>query len=144
MKKLIVFMLLCSVAFGKIVIKDDCKVVSEQFIEHWESQYKDKNKEIHVLIKGSIGKEKPVVYGAEYIQSKDLGGKGSGIVILIIMDIKHLQVVTGDRVDEIFTDTQIDKLITRPMLKDLYKGDFELSIKNSINTSIKILNEVVK
>ena len=144
MRKLIVFMLLCSVVFGKIVIKDDCKVVSEQFIEHWESQYKDKNKEIHVLIKDSIGKEKPAVYGAEYIQSKDLGGKGSGIVILIIMDIKHLQVITGDRVDEVFTDTQIDKLVTKPMLSDLYNGNFELSIKNSINTSIKILNEVVK
>ena len=132
-------------SFGNIVIKDEVGLLSKDFVKQYESQYKGSKKEIHVLIKQTIGDVNPTVYGANYLQEDDLGRKhGSGIVILIDMNKRRLQVIIGNRVEESYTDSQIHNIITSNMLKLLKENKLENSIEFGIKESIKVLNEVVK
>ena len=143
--KFIIFLLISTLTFSKVVIKDEVGLLSKQFIKEQESEYKDKNKEIHVLIKESIGNQNQVVWGAEYLQSNDLGGKyGSGIVMLIIMDNKTIACVIGYRVEEFYTDTQIVNNITKPTASLFKEKLFKEGVTYCINVSKSILNEVIK
>ena len=142
--KFIIFMLISTLSFSKVVIKDEVGLLSKQFIKEQESEYKDNNKEIHVIIKESIGNQNPVVWGAEYLQSKDLGGKyGSAIVILHIIDKRWIQVVVGNRVEENFTDTQINTMITEKIYNMFKIGKFQEGYEIDIKSSKNILDKVV-
>lgn len=142
--KFIIFMIISTLTFSKVVIKDEVGLLSKNFIKTWNSKYKYKNKEVHVLIKKSIGNEKAVIYGSNYFRDNDLGGNGSGIVILIVMDIKRIQVITGTRIEEVYTDTEIVNLIVNPVFEMFKNGNMESGINIGILNSIKILDEVIK
>lgn len=144
-KILIGMVILTTMANANVKIIDEVGLLSKKFIKSQEKSFKDSKKEIVVLIKKGIGDANPAVYGAEYLQENDLGGKcGSGIVILHIIDKRWVQVVTGYKIEEKLTDSETDKLITEKILNKFKIGKFEEGYKAGIENSIKILNEVIK
>lgn len=143
MKKLIIFILICINCFATISIKDEENLLAKEFIKNWEAKYPSKEKEIVVIIKESIGEVKPIVYGSEYFEENDLGGKGSGVLILIYTKTPWIQVIIGYKVEEVFTDYEINKRIFSEMKPYFYK-DLQKSISIGVENSIKILDEVIK
>ena len=146
MKKIIlIWLVIVFSSFATVSIKDEANLCAKEFIKNWETKYPSKEKEIVVLTKKTIGKETPVVYGSNYFRENDLGGKnGTGVIILIIMDIRTIQVITGYKVEEIFTDYQTDVMITSKIIKNAKLGKYEEAINEGLLNSIKILDEVIK
>jgi len=142
-KIILMWLVIVFSSFATIKIDDETGVLSKDFIKNWEKQYTSKNKEIHVLVKESVGNVKPVIYGADYFDKNDLGGEGSGILILIYTKTPWIQVIIGYKVEELFTDYEINTRIFSEMKPYFYK-DLKKSISVGIESSIKILDEVVK
>ena len=63
---------------------------------------------------------------------------------MIIIDTKTIACVIGNRVEEFYTDTQIDRILTKPLIENFKNNNVESGIESSILSSKYILNEVVK
>ncbi|MGB9595845.1 MAG: TPM domain-containing protein, partial [Candidatus Poribacteria bacterium] len=120
------------------VISDEDELLINDLIDQLE---KKTSAEIAVVTIKNAGNMTPKDFATELFNLWGIGkkGKDNGVLVLLVMDTRRIEVETGYGVEGVLTDGKVGEILDNYVIPIFKEGDFGKGILNGIQVMVKMI-----